>query len=167
MKPSLSEQTELETVTTTPYPSRGLRLEVLRPADRVDCTLNGISSRANGLICVGVLDHRRNPAIREAAPLRPDMQLWEATPTSPAVLLHVRQIGHPVFSLIPAVWMGDHWEKGPEDLGFYCAGGNYAATTDGRFGDLTAEFQNGARFYGALSVHDRLESYMVDRLNRG
>lgn len=142
-------------------PDRGMTLEVLRPADGVDCTLNGITSSHRRLTLVGVVDYRDgySPADRRLTRLPAECRVWDASPTAPAVMLGVRRMGGIIFHLIPATWNGRQWEPAPEKIGHYCAGGNYATTGDSRVGDLLASFMDHGRFYGALAVHDRLEEY--------
>lgn len=152
-----SQQQQLDGTT----PDRGMTLEVLRPADGVDCTLDGITSTHTRLTLVGIVDYRGGyrPSERRLSLLPPECRVWDASPAAPAVMLGVRRMGGIIFHLIPATWDGHHWTPSPEDIGHYCAGGNYATTGDSRVGDLLSNFLDDGRFYGALAVHDRLESY--------
>lgn len=126
---------------------RGLTLRVYR-SDLGDCTNGGITSRANRLVVVGTLDltgdneRERTPRAQRVQPLPPVCQVNQATDECPAVILVKRNMGRRVlYTLRPAAGL-DRWEM---------MGGNYAATSDSRFGELVEGF------YGAVPVHDRFE----------
>lgn len=113
----------------------GLIVNIYRGNHR-DCTNGGISSKVRGLCIVNI----KGP--------------FEPTELNPAALL----VGHPTIKgiarIVPAVWIDvpGAWYE----LNGTMAGGNYAATSDSRFTGAV-EAITGHPFYGAVSVHDRIE----------
>jgi hypothetical protein len=106
----------------------GLLINVYRPADGHDCTMNGLSSRFATLTLVNA----EGP--------------FEATPERPAVVLQSHVPG--CLRLVPLELLEQNrWAQ---------FGGNYAACSDSRFREL-AEALSGGKFYGAVAVHDRVE----------
>jgi len=117
---------------------KALPVSVYRNADGTDCTNDGVSSRFRALLIVcpdGFIDVDEN---------NPPENLCKVVKRH----LFGRDIYHvePVSRPTGAGWM---------------MGGNYAATSDSRFGRLCGEQ------YGALAIHDRQETWeMYDRLSR-
>ncbi len=116
----------------------GLYVSVFRPAEGYDCTLNGISSKSKGLCLVNV-----------DGPFNPDMD------HPAAMLVKGNMPGH--VKIVPAMPDGNrvgHWVARRE----WCMmGGNYAATSDSRF-HRAVEVITGHQSYGAVPIHDRIES---------
>jgi hypothetical protein len=127
----------------------GLRVSVYRQAENEysrrwpnDATNGGITSRYADLCVVNV-----------PGPFQPDDD-------TPAVMLVKGNIGGTAI-LVPAILVGeDVWvPKGQtQELCGPMAGGNYAATSDGRFGQAV-EAIAGHRMYAAIPVHDRYETW--------
>jgi hypothetical protein len=116
----------------------GLTINVYRNAGRGgDCTLGGISSRFTTLCVVNV-----------GGPFEPDDEC-------PPVILDVRKIsGQSVLRLIPAEKVGDTYAPVKSSV---MMGGNYGATSDSRFSEKCEQL-TGHMFYGAVAIHDRIES---------
>lgn len=93
---------------------------------KYDCTMGGITSKYDTLTVINA----EGP--------------FEPTDDAPAVEL-VKHVG--TVHLKPV-------ERDPGK--WYCMGGNYAGTSDSRFGKAI-EKMLGHRFYGAVAVHDRAE----------
>lgn len=118
---------------------KGLRLDVFR-APGCDTTRGGVSSRHERLTLVGTIES--DGRLRHG-PVR--ASIFAPSPDAPAVVL--RRIGDSVH-VVP---LGDDGEAINS-----MAGGNFAHTSDSRLRDFM--FQVGVRpFYGALSIHDRVE----------
>ena len=159
----------------------GYTLTVLRPATwtpESDASMGGVSARYDKLTIVGVADPARSPdGTRYVHPLaqtlettgrRNDAQLWtmlggyaQPRPDDIAgsyygapVALDVRNLGGPVLSLLPVEWLPSREQWAVPS--WYMFGGNYAAGADSRTGDLLRAAAGS--FYGALAVHDRVES---------
>lgn len=97
-----------------------------------DCTAGGISEKAAQL-CIVNIDGPSDPSDKV-----------------PAAFLGTNQVGNPVIK--PAILIGDEWHE----TGEWCMmGGNYAGSSDSRFGEAVRKFAPG--FYGALPIHDRIE----------
>ncbi len=131
--------------------SKGLHVNVLRPANGWDSTNGGVSSQHTSLTIVGVLDATREWWLRG---LPAAAQVFEPTADAPAAWLKLRRIGgRDVWSVVPAMTSGD--PDNARDLAAWdtqwMAGGNYAATTDSRIAGIT-------QMYGAIAIHDRTES---------
>jgi hypothetical protein len=124
----------------------GLTLEIYRNSFG-DCTNNGITSNHTGVTLVNA----DGP--------------FEPTAKHPAVMLVKGPLGDP--TLVPAVWAAGEWV--PEKRVDMCgpmAGGNYAATSDSRFGEAIRKVC-GRKMYAALPVHDRFETWaQYDALSR-
>jgi hypothetical protein len=120
----------------------GLRVSVFRDAaSDYDCTNGGISRLYDRLTVVNA-----------DGPFDP-------TPDAPAVMLdsHV----HGIVRLVPVEKIGDDWFLIGQNTKEYAGpmfGGNFAATSDSRFGDAIEKL-TGQRFYGAIAIHDRLETW--------
>lgn len=98
-----------------------------------DCTNGGISGKATKLCVVNI-----------EGPFEPS---WDV----PAVILNAGPMGNPVFH--PARKdFGENWKP---ETGWFMMGGNYAATSDSRFGEALRAM--GCNFYGAIPIHDRQE----------
>lgn len=111
----------------------GLHVDVYRSAARnADCTLNGITHRFNRLCLINV-----------EGPFSPDET------HAPALLL--RGNLHGTVKIVPAD------EQGNPVQAWTMFGGNYATTSDSRFSEA-CERITGNYFYGAVAVHDRIES---------
>lgn len=110
----------------------GLNVYVYRNALQ-DCTNGGISASAQKL-CIVNID----------GPFEPNED-------APAAILTTNQVGNPVIK--PAFYISERvWEAAN---GWFMMGGNYAASSDSRFGQAVREFAPG--FYGAIPIHDRQE----------
>jgi len=110
----------------------GLHVSILKPADMPDCTNRGISFFAKSLCLVNV-----------SGPFEPDSN-------HPAALLAKR---NGVLTIVPAMEVRGKWVQAP---GWWMMGGNYAATSDSRFGQACKELME-HDFYGAVAIHDRQE----------
>lgn len=144
----------------------GLTLRVLRSAG-MDCTAGGITSWAQEVRLVGVVDRRHPSAGGPEVPVN----VWQETPVVsmtdyrlpvyplradvPEVALELRNMGSEVLlTFVPVKRAAD---GSVVTMGAWTmAGGNYAATSDSRLEELI-EAWTGRRFYGAINVHDRIE----------
>ena len=121
----------------------GLILSVYRDtAIKCDCTAGGISSKFTEFTVINC----EGP--------------FDPTPDRPAVLLEAHVPG--CVRIVEAGPDGKvakkPWACGP------MFGGNYAATSDSRFGEKIRFLLGGAKFYGAVAIHDRYETdYMQGR----
>lgn len=104
--------------------SRGLIVSVYRRRGG-DCTLGGITST-----------HDELTLMNASGPFEPRDE-------RPPVVIVPGPAGDP--TAFPAVQRGAEWVKAP---GSWAFGGNYVATSDSRFREVTS-------FYGAVPVHDR------------
>lgn len=73
---------------------------------------------------------------------------FEPAPERPAALLLANTRG--TVRVVPAVQVAGRWQ--PIDR-LWTAGGTYAATSDSRW-TAAVELLTGARFYGAVAIHD-------------
>lgn len=106
-----------------------LMVNVLRPADFPDCTLNGITARYSRLY----VPHPEGYLKREDIEAKGEAEkLLEVLP--------------PAFPGCPARFR----PRGADPRRWYMAGGNYVETSDGRFSRA---------YGGPISVHDRIEEY--------
>lgn len=122
----------------------GLILSVYRDASGVDCTAGGISSNHTDLTAINV----EGP--------------FEPTQDRPPVILenHYKN----AVRIVPA---------GPDGKALKLAthagpmfGGNFATTSDSRLGEAIEKLV-GIRFYGAVPIHDRYETWEInERLSR-
>ncbi len=101
----------------------GLIVSVLRDSDGYDSTAGGISSKFTKLTLINV-----------PGPFDP-------TPDAPAAVLENGPLGS--MKIVPVFK--------PEGTVGPMFGGNYAASSDGRF-------RKAVGFYGAVAIHDRFES---------
>ncbi len=99
-----------------------------------DCTNHGISSKADGLTIVNI-DGPSTPM-----------------PGQPAAMLVLGPYNTP--RIVPAIY-SEIGEYIPEPR-WTMMGGNYAATSDSRFGEALKKLL-GHGFYGAVAIHDRIE----------
>jgi hypothetical protein len=148
-------------------PRRGVTLDFYRraiPAGDApqDATNGGISGRCHQAVLVAVLDGGiDDPELRPLPDHSATGTRVAPGPHTPAVWLHRRIIGWPVWSLIPA--MPDEAElrlpAASADAARvalrywasrWAAGGNYASLVGTGLTDLVG-------FYGAVAVHDRAE----------
>lgn len=115
----------------------GLRISVYRDG-LGDCTNGGLSGQYKD-ICV----------VNADGPFEPDDQ-------TPAFKLEENYGGS--IKLVPV--------DQPEGVCGPMFGGNYGATSDSRFGEKIEEI-TGSRFYGAVAIHDRFETWeQYDQLSR-
>jgi hypothetical protein len=122
--------------------TKGLLLTVSRPADFPDCTNGGISSWASRLILVGTIV---DGALK---PLPAGSQVFDAGGQHPAVALEMTAgTAH----LVPVD------DEGQKVAGWVQSGGNHA-TGDSRFTEAVEQLI-GQHFYGAVSIHDRIEEW--------
>lgn len=142
--------------TTTAAPAvatEGLTLNVLR--FRTDCTNGGISATTDNLTLVGHLpeDFRNGSPV---VPLPKRSRCRASADQTPAVALEIRHIGeHQRLSLVPVTWDA-HAGQWVRTYAWTMAGGNYATTSDSRFGEWMEQV-TGLRFPGAIDIHDRVE----------
>jgi len=108
----------------------GIHVNIYKDVREVDCTNGGESSYAKGFTVVNA----EGPA--EPCEDYPPAELVMAEPIG----------GVKILRLIP-VSKKEEWTM---------FGGNYASTSDSRFPELCEKLL-GAPFYGAVSVHDRVE----------
>lgn len=118
----------------------GLIVSVYRHGN-YDCTNGGISSKAGGLCLVNV-----------AGPFKPD-------DTHPAALLiqnrNLMGSASKMAKIVPAIQNeGGEWIEDPRWLMF---GGNFAATSDGRFAEALAAIAGDYVGCCAIPIHDRHE----------
>ena len=111
----------------------GLLVDVFVNKYGVDCTNKGISSGVKTLCVVNV-----------DGPFEPR----EDTPAVMLVNNHYNTV-----RIVPAVKLKSGWDSTDTHTMF---GGNYAATSDGRFIEKIEEL-TGNYFYGAVPIHDRIE----------
>lgn len=111
----------------------GLLLDVYRN-DGADCTNGGVSSKSNR-VCVVNVD----------GPFFSDY-------TNPAVMLEAGPCNS--IRLVPS--RKDAFGNNVPIEGVRMFGGNYAATSDSRFGEACARLL-GHPWYGAVAIHDRFE----------
>lgn len=151
---------------TTATKTAALTVSVLRNP-KWDCTMNGVTVRFTDLAIVGVVDKREDLGARAVDPLSTSLRLppWngrtegEDYASAPVALVVRRPFGtEPVFHLEPVEQTENGgWQLVSDAHGPTMAGGNYAATSDSRFGELIRSY--GGPSYVALSVHDRCESW--------
>lgn len=130
--------------------AKGLTIGVLR--GQYDGTNGGVSRSHDRLTVVGYLSE----GAREPEPMPVDSRVFTPTEDAPAVLLRVRRpfSNHLICDVMPTQLV-----KGfivPERR-WVMAGGNYASLGDSRLSDLVSSLL-GHPFYGALSIHDRIEN---------
>jgi len=101
-----------------------------------DCTLGGISSKAKDLCLVNV-----------DGPFSPDEKC-------PAAML-VPGNGRGLVKIVPAVL--DDKKRYSAEPRWVMMGGNFAHTSDSRFNNAVSRI-TGAVSYGAVPIHDRIES---------
>lgn len=143
-------------VMTTNHDSKinGMTVRVLRTAME-DCTNNGISSKADKLTVVAVIDATELGKTRMGA-LPNHMRVLAPTEDSPAAALTVRNVlGRPHLAIVPlvadvAAMLG--YRPEPRWTMF---GGHFAELGDSRMLDLVDAF-TGYRV-PALPIHDRIE----------
>jgi hypothetical protein len=118
----------------------GLIGYVYRDAVLGDCSLNGISSKADRVLIVNV----DGPF----TPYHGDL---------PAVMLVAGNVPGTV-KIVPAVLVGDEYVSEPEHTKRWAMfGGNYLSTSDSRF-HRAIEKITGHRDSGCVPIHDRYES---------
>jgi len=111
----------------------GLHIDVYR-SPLGDCTRNGISSKANGLVLVNV-----------NGPFNP-------SPDRPAAML-IAGLAPGTVRIVPAQSDNGIWKPVPD---WTMMGGNYGGTSDSRFSHAVEKLL-GHHFYGAVAIHDRIE----------
>jgi hypothetical protein len=110
----------------------GLLVSVYRDSNGIDCTNGGVSSTDIKGLCL----------INVSGPFNPSDDY-------PAAVLVVRHFGFgSVLSIVPEEnFKGQHM-----------FGGNYASTSDSRFGEAAREMLDGEQYWiGAVPIHDRAE----------
>ena len=110
----------------------GLLVSVYRDLNGIDCTNGGVSSTDIKGLCL----------INVSGPFNPSDDY-------PAAVLVVRHFGFgSVLSIVPEEnFKGQHM-----------FGGNYASTSDSRFGEAAREMLDGEQYWiGAVPIHDRAE----------
>lgn len=129
--------------------AKGLTMDVYANPKYRGCAAGGISETVEQVTVVGVVDESLmfTGNRYSVQPLPEGSRPFEANDQRPAVLLVKRQIGGPVWSVVPldaytAEGTTQHW---------YSAGGSYVATCDSRISEITKGF------YGAFNLHDRKE----------
>lgn len=110
----------------------GLIVNVYRSGN-YDCTNGGISATVDRVCVVNI-----------KGPFEPNENM-------PAAILTTNQVGNPV--LKPAFYVSPRVYE--VQNGWFMMGGNYAATSDSRFGEALRAM--GVDFYGAIPIHDRQE----------
>ena len=103
-----------------------------------DCSNGGLSSWADG-VCLVNVDGPFSPSDRYAAAL-----------LVPGAVSGIARV-------IPAEEQEGSWVPYPSDGLGPMMGGCYVATSDGRFSKAVEKI-TGARFYGAVPLHDRYET---------
>ena len=130
---------------------KGLSLNVYRVNGR-DCTNGGISAKADRLVVVGIFIDG------EVQPLPRDCQVFEADELAPAVVLVPSRA--PGYDACPHLVPLEFVDGLPAGHVGPMAGGNYAGTSDSRWGELGKKFgQNLA--LDVVRIHDRSESYAL------
>lgn len=127
---------------------KGITISVYRNGG-YDATAGGVSSKADRLTVVGVED-----SLGQFFPMPRGSQVFAPSEDAPAVVVKVRNVGGPVLSVVPATY--DEQRQTYKAHPGVMAGGNYAATSDSRVGELVRTV-TGHDFYGAMAVHDRIE----------
>ena len=129
---------------------RGLRLSVYRAVEFPDCTNGGISGKHARVTVVGRL------VGDTVVPLPDGCCIFEADDDAPAVVLvESRCPGYdPTPHLVPLEFV----HGTPVDCVGPMSGGNYAWTTDSRWGQL-GKLYEGLRHLDAVAIHDRIETY--------
>lgn len=116
-----------------------------------DCTAGGISATAERLTVVGTVGSGGGSRVR---PMPRDSQVFGPRDDAPAVALRPTNGGAGGACLVPV-------EMGPDGAyrtvdAWVMMGGNYGGTSDSRWSALV-ETITGAKFYGAVAIHDRIE----------
>lgn len=117
--------------------AKALPINVYRPAHGYDCTNGGISSRFRELLI-----------LCDDGFIEVDL---DKPPENLVKMVRRVVFGKTVYYVEPV--------KRPSGVG-WMMGGNYAATSDSRFSEMT-------NIYGAIAIHDRQESQeLYDALSR-
>lgn len=134
----------------------GLILSVYRPADSTtDCTNQGLTSRCNAITVVNA-DGPFNPTGE-----RPAFMLVPGGLANTVRLVPAENAGTDEFLLWVPMAQNTKEYAGP------MFGGNYAGTSDSRFGQAICSFTGQDFANGIVAVHDRLESWAAnERLSR-
>lgn len=132
----------------------GLRVQILRPAERGDCSLNGISNRYPDAVIVGVRYREASGGSVEAAAVKRGLKalprIFAASQRAAEVELVVRQIGGGLYVHAEPVEGNGRWAM---------FGGCYIDTSDSRFGELLhAIYGDNRSQVGPIPLHDRYES---------
>lgn len=120
--------------------SLGLTASVYTNPTYRGCANGGISERVTRVTIVGTKELTSGDHA-EIEPLARGSRVSEATPDAPAVVLVYRRIGKVVVHAEPLETQGQ----------WHMSGGAFIASSDSRLSDLVD-------FYGAISLHDRVES---------
>ena len=110
----------------------GLLVSVYKDSSGTDCTNGGVSSKDIKGLCLTNVSGPFNPS-----------------DDYPAAILVVRHFGFgSVLSIVPEENFKGH----------HMFGGNYASTSDSRFGEAAREMLDGEQYWiGAVPIHDRAE----------
>jgi hypothetical protein len=142
---------------TDSHPVKGLRIDVYRnAAERIDCTLNGVTAAHETLTLVGVID-ASGPDMPAFAPV-PEWRVSAPSPDAPPVAVVVEQgwraTGDRYAFLVPVVVRPNGTVA--RRPGHAMHGGNFAGTGDSRFARVLRRV-TGYENPGVLRVHDRFE----------
>lgn len=130
---------------------KGLIVSILEDKRIGNCSNGGLSSKFSALTIVGIVDHTNSAdlAKREVKPLPKYSQVFSPTEDAPAAIIKYRTMGSKrLVSVEPLE--GVESGKGTP----WMAGGSYVSSSDSRWGELVG-------FYGAVSLHDRTESWAL------
>lgn len=128
--------------------AKGLRLDVYRCASGGDFTNGGITAHAARVTVTGVIRPGGpgwTSGHQEPEPLPKDMQVFEPTEIAPEVTLVIRAHGRGTWLHLEPVGSCPAGNVG------WMMGGNYAGTSDSRWGALT----DGTDL---VAIHDRTET---------
>ncbi len=136
----------------------GFRVRVYRDASTGDCTLGGVSGKADRLTVIGTVDRRHMRQSYLIDPLPKDMKMHAPSEDAPPVALVVdHACGDLRVTLLPLNGSGNLVTGLVTDSdGWVMFGGNFAHTTDSRWSDLLRSF--GATS-APVAVHDRIEAW--------
>lgn len=130
---------------------RGLTMYVYR-SSLGDCSNGGISSRCDRVVVVGVVTEMQGGR-SELRPF-PESAMVGSVPAddAPAVIVVKRRMGRQRLLHVEPLEQPNRDEGTP-----YMAGGCYVGGSDSRLRELLGADE----FYGALSLHDRTESWAL------
>lgn len=116
-------------------PTNGLTASIYKNPTFKHCSNGGISARCDEVTVVGLWDGRITGV------------------AAPPVIIESHHAG--CLRAVPAEWDAEkaEWVRAP---GCWMMGGSFVHTSDSRFG-AACERALGAKFYGAVALHDRKE----------